>query len=152
MYFFTDLNQQVKYDINKLNSCENSISTLKRSACSSGGGWKRKLKHWQKGKPQKETFLSLAEPHPLVYNSLGEQQHDCPTSCWPGVSRKAALSRLRSPERPFPDHPLSHCSFLPISPLDGIQDKGATDNSPASQAEVTIIIKIQVGVETRYGK
>lgn len=40
----------------------------------------------------------------------------------------------------------------PSPPLDGIQDRRATDNSPAAQAKVTIIIKTQVGIETRHGK
>ena len=38
MYFFIDFNQQVKCYVKKLNSCENSISSLNSSACSSGGG------------------------------------------------------------------------------------------------------------------
>lgn len=154
MYFFIDLNQQVKYSIKKLNPCENSISALNRSACSSGGGWKRKLKHWQKGKPQKETFLSLAEPHPLVYNSQGEQQHDCPTSCWPDFSRKASLTR--SPASKSEGSPCPSLFFTappsPSPPLDGIQQRGATENSPAAHAKVTRIIKTQVGIETRHGK
>lgn len=154
MYFFIDLNQQVKHHIKKLNSCENSISSLNRSACSSGGGWKRKLKHWQRGKPEKETFLSLAEPHPLVYNSQGEQQHDCPTSCWLDFSRKALLTRPpASDSEAFPWPSLFFTApSSPSPPLDGVQDRGATDNSPASQAEVTIIIKTQEGIETRREK
>lgn len=154
MYFFIDLNQQVKYYIKKLNPCANNISSLNRSAWSSGGGRKRKLKHWQKGKAQKETFLSLAEPHPLVYNCQGEQQHDCPTSCWPDFSRKASLTQPPAADgEGFPCPSLLFTApSSPSPPLDGIQDRGDTDNSPAAHAKVTIIIKTQVGIETRHGK
>lgn len=154
MYFFIDLNQQVKYYIKKLNSCENSVSSPNRSACSSGGEWKRKLKHWQKGKPQKETFLSLAEPHPLVSNAQGEQQHDCPTSCWPDFSRKASLTQPPASDSEAFPRPclLFSAPSAPFPSLDSIQDRAAPDNSPAAQVKVTIAIKTQVGIETRPGK
>lgn len=50
MCFFMDFNQQVKYYVKKLNSCENSISSLNSSACSSGGGMEKEAKKQTKRK------------------------------------------------------------------------------------------------------
>lgn len=72
---------------------------------------------------------------------------------------RISAGRIRSPSlwhpmlRPFPG--LLSFFAAPSSPsplLDGIQDRGATDNSTAAHVKVTIIIKTQVGILTRHGK
>lgn len=123
-----------------------------------GGGMAKEAKNWQKGKVQKETFLSakwaLLSLHPLVYNHRAEQQHNCPTSRWPVFSRNAlVIQPLASDTRRFYPGSLSFLPFLPcLSLWMPSRHAGSAENSSTAWLEVAVIIKSEVEAEARHGK